>query len=53
MLNIFATSLLTATRLNAPNQQEAPEPDAPKRGRWLPAGHWWINSARDEQIGNR
>jgi len=47
MLNIYAASFMTATRLNAPKLRDAPKPNAPKRKRWLPAGHWWVSKSRE------
>lgn len=52
MLNIFATTFMTATRLGAPKLRDAPKPNAPARKRWLPAGHWWVGGHRDVDINN-
>ncbi|WP_170337120.1 hypothetical protein [Ruegeria arenilitoris] len=46
MLSIFAKSFMTATRIDAPTIRDVPKANASKR-RWLPAGHWWLQSKRD------
>lgn len=52
MLNIYAASFLTATRLDTPRFRDAPKPNKPKTKRWLPVGHWWIDKDRDVDIDN-
>ena len=49
MINIYAQSLMIATRTeqtrltDRPNT--TPKPANPRR--WLPKGHWWLTSNRD------
>ncbi len=41
MLDIYARSFMTATRINPAVQLDARSKPKPKR-RWLPKGHWWL-----------
>lgn len=44
MLNIFATTFMTATRTDkVPMRPVPPEIQRQKR-KWLPAGHWWLST---------
>ena len=46
MLNIFATTFMTAARTGkVPMRPIPPEVQKAKR-KWLPAGHWWLSSPR-------
>lgn len=38
MLGILAETFMTATRTNTVRLRPLP----PKKRRWLPAGHWWL-----------
>lgn len=49
MLNVFARSFMTATRINTPQVYDAPKPGRRQR-RWLPENHWWIESPRDVDL---
>ncbi|MEX0349394.1 MAG: hypothetical protein AB3N15_08195 [Paracoccaceae bacterium] len=42
MLNVFAKSFMTATRMDTPMIRDAPEPTVKPPKRWLPKGHWWL-----------
>lgn len=46
MFNIYAQSIMTATRSNVVGPQDTRTPRAAGTGRrWLPKGHWWVNRA--------
>ena len=44
MLNIYAHSFFTASRINANRLRPAPRADDT---RWLPKGHWWLRPERE------
>jgi len=46
MLNIYANSMMTATRLGHTKVRDvAPQPASAKKS-WLPKGHWWTRNSR-------
>ena len=45
MLGILAHSFMTATRTGT-----TPMRDLPRRKRWLPLGHWWLDTPRDVDV---
>ncbi|MFC4668802.1 hypothetical protein ACFO5X_09565 [Seohaeicola nanhaiensis] len=42
MLGILAHTYLTATRIHGVRLRPLP----PRKRRWLPIGHWWIDRSR-------
>jgi hypothetical protein len=50
MLNIYAHSLMTATRTNTVKLRDVPPKPAQIKRRWLPAGHWWLRPERDIDV---
>ena len=47
MLGIYARSFMTATRTEQIDLRETPRTSKRPR-RWLPKGHWWLQSARED-----
>ena len=45
MLGIFAQSFMNATRVGETPMRDARQAEAQKR-RWLPVGHWWLDTPR-------
>lgn len=45
MLGIFAQSFINATRVGDTPVRDVREEEARNR-RWLPIGHWWLDSPR-------
>ena len=46
MLNIYAHSLLTATRANTVELRDMPPKSAQEKRHWLPAARWWLRTER-------
>ncbi|MDP5219629.1 hypothetical protein Q5Y75_20605 [Ruegeria sp. 2205SS24-7] len=52
MLTVFAKSFMTATRVKQPTIRDYPAPKAKPRRRWLPEGHWWLQTSRDVDLND-
>ena len=50
MLTVFARSFMTATRVDAPDLRDAPNPNQ-RKTRWLPEHHWWKEQPRATNPG--
>lgn len=46
MLDIYASTFMTATRAGCTKLYDVPPKTAVKKRRWLPDGHWWLQSSR-------
>jgi hypothetical protein len=47
MLDIFAKSLMTATRQNIVKVRDVKPTARRTKSRWLPKGHWWVAPFKD------
>ncbi len=52
MLNVFARSFMTATRVDTPHIQDTPKPSR-RKARWLPEHHWWKEHPRATDLDDR
>ena len=47
MLGIYARSFMTATRTGTEQVRDVPPERHERKKRWLPRGHWFVQSTRD------
>ena len=47
MLNIYAHSFMTASRVNTVKATDVTTSEAKPEKRWLPKGHWWLSAPKD------